>query len=352
MAASVHEALPAGALDALPEGLPDPAATSPGELLKTLVEQGADRLPLPGHGRTQQRWRSLARIAAIDLSLAKLYEGHTDALAILAELDPAATLPWPRPAQRWGVWCAHPPGQTLIARRSGPQHASAERIQLSGEKQWCSGASSLTHALVSCEDDGGQRCLVALSIHQPGVRFDASAWQAVGMQTSDTWTMHCQSAQGVLVGAPGSYLSRPGFQHGGGGVAACWYGALTYIVETVRDALSRQPADPHRLAHLGAMDVSLSQAAALLRAAAAAIDAAPSDPCTLPIQRARLAVEAAAEDVLLRTPRSLGAGPLCSDAKLARMLADLPVFIRQSHAERDQARHGTAVLQESVSWSL
>src|SRR5689334_9943551 len=53
--------------------------------LRQLVAAGLDRLPLPGSGQTLARWRMLAEVAALDLSLAKLFEGHTDALAILAE---------------------------------------------------------------------------------------------------------------------------------------------------------------------------------------------------------------------------------------------------------------------------
>jgi heme oxygenase len=56
--------------------------------------------------------------------------------------------------------------------------------------------------------------------------------------------------------------------------------------------------------------------------------------------RARLAVEQAASAVIDHATRALGAGPLCRDARFARALADLPVFLRQSHAERDLAALG------------
>ena len=54
-------------------------------LMQALQADHLDLLPLPGQGHTLQRWQTLARIAGCDLALAKLYEGHTDALAILAE---------------------------------------------------------------------------------------------------------------------------------------------------------------------------------------------------------------------------------------------------------------------------
>jgi hypothetical protein len=51
-------------------------------------------------------------------------------------------------------------------------------------------------------------------------------------------------------------------------------------------------------------------------------------------------VEEAATAVMHHATRALGAGPLCRDARFARALADLPVFLRQSHAERDLAALG------------
>ena len=116
-------------------------ATTPGmapaDALRVLVASGYDRLPLPGHGATLDRWRALAAVGAHDLNLAKLFEGHTDALAILAEANrraaPAGSL--------WGTWCAEPPDARLAL------DAAAGTFTLSGRKAWCSGARDATHAV-------------------------------------------------------------------------------------------------------------------------------------------------------------------------------------------------------------
>jgi hypothetical protein len=53
------------------------------------VESGRLNLPLPGGGRTRERWAVLAVLADLageDLSLARLAEGHADALAICSEV--------------------------------------------------------------------------------------------------------------------------------------------------------------------------------------------------------------------------------------------------------------------------
>ncbi|MPT50679.1 MULTISPECIES: acyl-CoA dehydrogenase family protein [Delftia] len=323
--------------DTLAQALRGHTDLSPADQLALLVAQGADRLPLPGHGHTLQRWRALAEVAAHSLSLAKLYEGHTDALAILSELQADLCTE----GLRWAVWCAEPPGERVQATPTAP-HAAAHAgmaVQLSGHKPWCSGARAVDRALVSGWLADGRRCLIAVTMDQPGIRRDDSHWQAVGMAASASADVHFDGATGVLVGEPGQYLSRPGFHHGGAGVAACWHGAAARIASHLQQAVG-QGEDPHRQAHLGALDVALAGAAGLLRDAAARIDATPSDPCLLAVSRARLAVEAAAEEVLRRVPRAIGPGPLCKNRGLAQLMADLPVFIRQSHAERDQAALG------------
>jgi hypothetical protein len=46
------------------------------------------------------------------------------------------------------------------------------------------------------------------------------------------------------------------------------------------------------------------------------------------------------EETIVRTGRALGPGPLVLDAEHARRVADLAIYIRQSHAERDLAALG------------
>ncbi len=314
----------------------------PAPVLRALVQAGCDRLPLPGSGQTLARWRALAQVAAADLPLAKLFEGHTDALAIQAELG-ARTEPG-----LWGVWCAEP-----ASHRVAITPAADGRLDVTGMKAWCSGAADLDHALVSGWNAAGEPCLAAVALDQPGVTRQASDWCAPGMRGSGTVSVRFLHARATPVGAPGQYVRRPGFLHGGAGIAACWYGGLMRIAERLRDEARRPAPDPFRLAHLGAVDVAVSQARAVLREAAAAIDARPDDACALATARARLAVEAAADTVLRHATRALGAGPLCKDAAYAQAMADLPVFMRQSHAERDQAAQGAAVAAlKDFPWTL
>ena len=322
-----------------------------GDTLAALVAAGLDQPPLPGHGATLLRWQILAALAGHDLSLVKLYEGHTDALAILAELGGPA----PTPASRWGVWCAEAPGALRARHATRASVDGMVVLRLDGRKSWCSGAAGLTHALVSCRDGEQRPLLAAVALTQPGVRVTDDGWHAVGMAGSASVDVAFDEASAVQVGQPGAYLSRPGFWHGGAGIAACWYGAARALALTLHQRLQAAPdgADPHRLAQLGRIDIALAGSAALLRQAANDIDRMPGADAMALALRARLAVEAAASDVLALATRALGAGPLCRDAWFARMAADLPVFLRQSHAEHDLAALGANLArQESAPWAL
>ncbi|MET3496567.1 acyl-CoA dehydrogenase [Variovorax boronicumulans] len=314
--------------------------------LKHLVDAGIDVLPRPGAGQTLTRWRVLAEVAAHDLSLVKLFEGHTDALAILAELGGAPDTP---AGACWGTWCAEPPDARVVldAEEGG-------RVRLTGTKAWCSGAASVTHAVVSGWNAEGQPCLAAVAMDQPGVRVTGEGWHAVGMAGSASVDVRFDNATAVQIGRPGDYVSRAGFWQGGAGIAACWFGGALGLARTVHQCRGPKP-DPHRLAHIGAIEVALSGAAALLREAAEWIDSHPEENAQRIAMRARLAIEQAAHQVMHHAGRAVGAGPMCRDPRFARAMADLPVFLRQSHAERDLAALGQLAAAETEapsSWTL
>jgi alkylation response protein AidB-like acyl-CoA dehydrogenase len=307
--------------------------------------------PLPAHGHTLQRWQRLAEVAAADVSLVKLYEGHTDALAILAELAEPADLAVTNSIgigaeQRWATWAAEPPTARVSLRRNGDQ------VRLDGRKEWCSGAALVTHALVTAWDESGQQCLAAASLAQPGVQLTGDSWRAVGMGRTASVDVLFTSVEAVQIGRPGDYTGRPGFWHGGCGIAACWFGASLPLAEAVRAQVARR-SEPHASAHLGRIEVSIRATRALLVEAAGWIDGHPGESA----RRLALQTRAAAEDnarlVLDHAGRALGAGPLCRDGEIAQRFADLPVFIRQSHAERDlDALGALSAATGDAGWAL
>jgi alkylation response protein AidB-like acyl-CoA dehydrogenase len=304
-----------------------------GTLVERWLAAGELDLPLPGSGRTAQRWRRLSELAETDVVAGRLAEAHTDAVAILSELGG----PNPQPSQLWGVWAAEA-GEAAVRADGG-----GDDMTLDGTKVWCSGAGICTHALVTARIDADRRGLFAVDLSDDRVRPLAAHWHNAGMADSDTRSVQFTGAPAVTVGAPGEYLDRPGFWHGAIGVSACWLGGARAVAAPLYRRAVCDSADPHALAHLGAVDAAIAAAEATLLTAACQVDADPLNRerrAELIARRARAVVETAVEEAIARTGRALGPGPLAQDAGHARRVADLTMYVRQSHAERDLAKLG------------
>lgn len=354
------------ALQALPTLGPSAA---PSALLQALVDRGLGELPLPGGGATLARWQALAEVAGHDLSLAKLFEGHADALAILRELGHADAGP---PGATWGVWAAEPPdAKVVIAACAGADAdavagadpgdraaaPSTERVELRGRKAWCSGADTLSHALLTAwRADGTGPFLVKVALRQAGVEVNADGWAAVGMAGSASLAVRFDGAIGERVGAAGAYLARPGFWQGGIGIAACWHGGALLLGRALHEAVARRGHGDGALLGriaLGRVDLALQRSAVLLRDAARWVDARPQADASALALRCRLGAEDSVRTVLDEVGRVLGATPFCRDPRFARMAADLPVYVRQSHGDRDFAALGERVASAGAGpWSL
>ncbi|HEX4339961.1 MAG TPA: acyl-CoA dehydrogenase family protein [Polyangiaceae bacterium] len=312
-----------------------------GSVLSTLLGERHLELPLPGRGFTRERFDRLLEFSAVDLSLGRLVEGHTDAHAILAEADHERF-----EGKLYGVWAAEPPGSGVAASRA------TNGFRLCGLKRFCSGARTLDRALVTANSADGA-LLFDVDVRAIGVRPLPGTWPAVGMANSDSLDVHfdLEVPGDAQLGSPRFYVERPGFWQGSVGVAACWLGGAVGCARMLKARFSGREPDDHVAAHLGAIIADVSAMRAVFERAANEIDAAgESDPDGF--RRAltvRQVVEQGCQRVLTATGRASGTGPLVFDAQHARRAADLAVYLRQHHAEHDAATLARASL-ESDEW--
>lgn len=301
-------------------------------------------------GRSTWIWvRALASLGAGDLTAARVVEPHLDALAILAQaadLDRATDDSWPSlvppPDSTWGVYAAHAPGHRLEAEASGGEWT------LSGTKPWCSLADRVSHAVVTAHLDDDRRQAFAVDLSHEGVQVSSQPWVARGLAQVRSTAITLTGVPATPVGPPQWYLERPGFAWGGIGVAAVWFGAACALGQAVLDTARRREPDQLALTHLGRIDTSLHGTLLALREAAASIDAGEAEGRCGQLLAARVRATAAttAELVLGETGRALGPGPLTSDEEHARRVADLTVYVRQHHGDRDLAGIGAQLLEE------
>lgn len=295
------------------------------------------RLPLPGRGATAVRWRLLAEVAAIDLTAARILESHSDALAIMAEAAASGAADADPPVGSWGVFAAEASGVRLDAA----QHPSGWRLV--GTKPWCSLGGALDHALVTAYV-GTQRRLFAVDLGQPTVSAEpAAGWAARGLRNVPSGPVHFDDTPARPVGVAGWYLRRPGFAWGGLGVAACWFGGAWALSQRLCAAAARRDRDELMSMHVGAVDVAIFSAAASLLAASGAVDSGADGAGELLALRVRSVVADAVECTLAHVAHALGPAPLAFDEEYARRVADLEIYVRQHHAERDLATLGALV---------
>ena len=316
--------------------------------LDLAIRLGPD-VPLPADRRTATRWNVLASAAAGDVTAARVVEPHLDALAILGEADTDGHRPdlpslGVDASSCWGVFAAEGPGTRLTATQD------ADGWRLDGVKPWCSLAGMLSHGLITAHTDAGRR-LFAVGLRAPGVRVQDGGWHAKGLSTVVSGPVEFAAVRAVPVGPAGWYLARPGFWWGGIGVAAVWWGGAVGVARALHARCHSSPDQPVLVLHLGAVDAALHASGAVLAAAAADIDEHTGVDGRLLAARVRGTVHDSAEFTLLRTGHALGPAPLALDAAHARRVADLTLYLRQHHAERDQADTGRYLAEaESPPW--
>ena len=287
--------------------------------------------------------RMLYRIARRDLPLARLFEGHSDALQIVARYaDPdiaAAAADAADSGGAFGVWNAALPDEPL----------RVESGRLHGGKSFASGAGILTHALVGADTDEGQRLLlVDLAASAPLI--DRDWWRVVGMQRSQTHVVRWEGASAAsfaFVGAPGDYPREPWFSGGALRFVACHAGGVAALFDRVREHLvsTGRADDPHQAGRLADLYVAADAAAGAVRHAGRAWFASETAEKIAHVAAARVAVAAIADRAIAIAEQAVGAQGMFVAHPLSTVLTDLMVYLRQPAPDAQRMRVGKAAAE-------
>ena len=311
------------------------------EQLQRMLEAGSLDLPHPGHGKTSERHRLLFDIARnLPVSMARIVEGHVDALSILHEAGRPA-----EPGALYGVWASAGTNDVLARRDPGG-------IKLNGTKPFASGLGIVSRALVTAENSAGSasECRLLFDLHvepNDAVTHNLTDWSTPALADANTGSI---TFSGLIadcsdvVGAPGWYLSRPGFWQGSCSPAACWGGAAAGLVDAAEQLVDD---DPHRRAHLGAMRSAVWSMQAMLFAAGYEIDHDLPDPERAQSRALALRhrIERLVAEVLDRFGQCFGPRPFVHDATVGQRWIDAHLYARQQHGERELAILGAGIAE-------
>ncbi|WP_308916637.1 acyl-CoA dehydrogenase [Jannaschia sp. LMIT008] len=277
--------------------------------------------------------RALIAVAEANLPLARLYEGHVNAVRLIHLLggDP------PAPGILHGVWGA-----------DGTAPVAARGRRLSGAKRYCSGLGSVARAVVTVGQGG--ECRLAVVDVSDAARHRPGTWAMQGMRATLSGDCDLTGLRADWLGGPGDYFREPSFLGGVWRIAACQVGGTLGLLGAARDWLATQGrlgADA-QVARLSPLVARAMAACGLVERAAAVADgpAGTADPdraVALSLQ-ARLLTEDLAQDAVAGVERSVGLAHFAEGSQTGRIARDLATYCRQAARDAFEQRAGTIAL--------
>jgi hypothetical protein len=311
-------------------------------------------------------WDLLRRVAAADASVARVLDGHLNAVERLEvaaepelrERELAAVAAGER---LLGVWGADPgPGEGDPARLA----ETGAGLVLRGVKTFCSGAGGVDAAIVMVGNDEGEAPALVLLDCGAEVEVDRGWYRAAGLRASESHRVVFHDAPVTAVlGGPGELARDPWFSRDAMRTAATWAGMVDAAAAAALDELATRRAD-EPLAQLaagrieaarGTVDAWLDRAAAVADAPVAPLDAdgLQLDPdsgskCRRSPRATSIAMRAeidrAAKLVLGEAAAACGSHPFVTGGRLDRARRDLETFLLQHRLDPLVAKLGVESL--------
>lgn len=286
----------------------------------------------------------LVSLAEVNLPLARLYEGHVNALRLVAMLgEPmlrAEVRDLAAAGALMGVWGAE-----------GTVPLGLEGERLTGGKRFASGLGVVGHTVVTLGQDAKVR-LALLDVSDPA-RHRPETWRKTGMRATASGDFDATGMPASAlrwIGLPGAYLEEPGFVGGTWRIAAVSLGGTLGLLRAAADylvAAGRLGAEA-QVARLAPVLTRALAAGAFVRRAAEVAEgpagrAEPERAVSLSAQ-ARLLTEEVGQDAVAAVERSVGLAHFDEDGDTGRIARDLATYLRQ--AARDP------FLQRAGGWAL
>jgi len=299
---------------------------------------GIDRLGLATDAAKALGLAQILRIiGAGSLPLGRLYEGHVNAILLIAtygtrrqlaeisqEVERGALL---------GVWNTETAaGLKLLGGEGGGT--------LAGGKIFASGAGYLTRPLVTAKSRGNA-LLMMLPHLKVGERVDMRRWQVQGMRASASGDIDLTGVEispFEIIGSDDDYHREPLFSAGAWRFAAVQSGGIWRIVDIVRQHLrkTRRGGDALQEARFGRMTLQLETTRMWVESAAriAADETRPAVERIAYVNLCRTAVEAAGMETIELAQKSVGLSGFLRRHPLDLACRDLATYLRQSAPDR------------------
>ena len=278
---------------------------------------------------------ALRGLGRSNLSVARLYEGHMNAVKLvslyaaddLREESFAAV----RAGALFGVWGADDPACPLTLPDNGA-------LVLSGAKRFASGLGVVRHVVVTAKD---QLLLVPAD---DGARADPSAWTMAGMRATRSGRYDFTGLavpRRAMLGNAGDYYREPYFEGGVWRYCAAHLGGAEALHAAMCETLAGLGLShvPHQQDRIAASAIALETARLWLLRAATEVEAKGAQPHKAALSLfAREVTENSCRTVISAVERALGMAAHVEGSAIERMRRDLALFLCQAAPDAKRAR--------------
>ena len=321
------------------------------------LEAGGDGLGTSAESDRVRRTLDVLRaLGYADLALARLYEGHLNAVKLVALHASAAlaaeTFDAVASGALLGVWGAS--GERPLAVAG----SATAHWTLTGEKVFASGLGLVSRAVASVTDPDVPRAsrLLLVDVDEPA-RQHPEDWLASGMRATRSGRYRFDGIElprARVLGEPGVYEREPWFEGGIWRYAAAQVGAMEALVDELVATLAARgrAEDPHQAARIGRAGVLVYGARAGVERAALAVESADAGDdvavgrAVTAALLARELVEEHAVALLAIVERALGMGAFVRGTRLERIRRDLALYLRQAAPDAKLARAAAAIVAD------
>jgi len=354
----------------------DSAAAFPAEDFEDLFRAGVHAPCVPeaygglgiGPGRsTYFLWMMTKELARADMSLARCWEGHVNSQVLISALaNEEQKARWFEGivdrGDIWVAWSGEP--QSKVPGQASSFGTHLRKVNggylLNGTKAYATSAGHARRAilLVNAEGPGGARhasassdqlLLLACTLSDPGVTFDSSWWNPIGMRATVSYLVRFEDvfiAAEDVIGRPGQYLNEAWQTRFSPHYASAFLGGAEAAYEYALASIKKQQRedDPYVIHRIAQMSLNVETAHVWLKHVAELWDTNRIEDAKVAGIRARYVVEKLAMEILDHCVRACGARSLVKPSPVERIYRDLSIYVRHDNCDQVLATIGSQVL--------
>ncbi|PSO17082.1 acyl-CoA dehydrogenase family protein [Bradyrhizobium sp. MOS003] len=291
----------------------------------------------------------LRLLGSADLSVARIYEGHVNAVSLLARYGHR---------DQMQALSGHVANGGLSAVWGADDAEGLHVIDgnprvLRGRKILASGAGFVTDPIVTAVAEGSQiMCL----LHLTDQKVDLSGWTAQGMRSTATGAIDLSGtviSSNNVVGVAGDFMRQPHFSGGAWRFCAAHTGAIERLVDLFRDHLVARGrgGDPYQQERLAQCIASAKTARQWVEEAARRLST--DEPGSINVvafaNLTRMVTERCALDVMEAVQRGVGLTSFVRPHPIERISRDLATYLRQPVPDLAMSDGAKAFLDSRLS---